>query len=121
VFPVRLSSLAKGIRFAIHSMLYGIERIAVAEEIAVRELARGAYIVIREGTARARILCYGKPHRIVITGIRIAILDRDGRKLRELSIEYPGIPSRARMAGEHVEIDLRDQQAVGIDHSGGGS
>lgn len=100
-------------------MLYGIERIAVMEEIAVREIARGAYIVIRGGVAKARILCYGKPHRIVITGIRIAILDRDGRKLRELSIEYPGIPHRARMADEHVEIDLRDQQAIEIDHSGG--
>jgi hypothetical protein len=102
----------------LHSILHGIERIAVAEEIAVRELARGAYIVIREGFARTRITCYGKPHRIVITGMRVAILDRDGRRLRELSIEYPGIPSRARMAGEHVEIDLRDQKALGIDHGG---
>jgi hypothetical protein len=115
---VRLSSFVKGIRVAIHSMLYGIDRIAVAEEIAVRELARGAYIVIREGVAKARIACYGKPYRIVIIGVRIAILDRDGRRLRELSIEYPGIPSRVRIAGKHVEIDLREQRAIGIDHSG---
>jgi hypothetical protein len=111
---MKLSNLVKSIRTLIHSMLYGIERIVVAEEIAVRELARGAYIVIREGVAKVRIACYGKPHRIVITGIRIAILDRDGRRLREINIEYPGIPSRARMAGEHVEIDLRDQPALEI-------
>jgi hypothetical protein len=102
----------------LYPILHGIERIALAEEIAVRELARGAYIVIRERVAKTRIACYEKPHRIVITGIRIAILDRDGRRLRELSIEYPGIPSKARIAGEHMEIDLRDQKALGIDHGG---